>query len=232
MINWCQWGQAAESEVKVLVVEDDPDIRHQLVEFLLSHEFLVESAGDGEEALKIGNEMDFDAVILDPGLPHRDGTSVLRAWRKNGRNFPVIILTGTRRETDDQVELIDAGATVFMEKPVELPKILAWVRNVANMRKANVGKVIRYGALEIDTSTRRVSLEQRSIPLGTTEYSILEYLVVQNGRPVSRETLADHCLGNDRGAEQINVYVGRLRRSLGQRAIQTVKGRGYFIAVD
>lgn len=217
--------------MRLLVVEDEPDIRRQLVQFLISHGFLVEEAADGEAALALGNEHDFDAVILDPGLPKRDGVSVLRTWRKNGRHFPVIVLTGTRRETDDQVELIEAGASVFMEKPVELPKILAWVNATVNTPSApRSGKRLQVGRLVIDTSTRRVTFEDRAVLLGTTEYKILRYLAVKNGEPVSRDELAEHCLGDDRGAEQVNVYIGRLRKGVSQGVIRTQRGKGYFLA--
>ncbi len=213
--------------MKILVVEDEPDNREELVRCLRENGYIVEEAMDGDEAFRLGSEFDYDAVILDPGLPRRNGLSVLRGWRKLGRNFPVIVVTGTYCETEDQLDLIDAGLNVYMDKPVNLPMLLRWLDNL--ITDPGRGTKIRVGKFCLDTRSKILSSDTRNIPLGTTEYNILHFMLAKHPEPVTSQAIADHCLGPDRGVDQVAVYISRLRREVGQGAIKNKRGTGYFI---
>ena len=219
--------------MRVLLVEDDDDLAVQIAEALRGDNFAVDRVDDGREAVTMGLEHAFDAVILDPGLPGMDGFSVLRRWREQGRTMPVIILTASRKEVADMKDAVRAGATNYLTKPVDLELLLDWVRGVANSGGPNVSQpVLEVGPLRMDTLALRVWYDGAPVHLTPTEFRILHYLMVNRQRPVSAAELVGHNFdgASIKTTNEIPVYISRLRDKLGRSAIETVFGRGYRLA--
>jgi len=216
--------------MRVLILEDDPELGAQLAGMLRDENYAVDLSPDGEEGLQLGLEEDFDAVILDPGLPTMDGFSVLRRWRSAGKSMPVIVLTGSRKEIGDMKEGVRAGATNYLTKPVDFELLLDWLRGVVNSGGPNVKPVtIELGPLSIDTQTMRVVLDGKPVKVTPTEYRILHYLAVNAGKPVSAEDMVRHNFDGDvvKTKDEVPVFISRLRGKLGRSAIETVFGFGY-----
>lgn len=220
--------------MRVLILEDDPELAEQIGAMLRDENHAVDIIDDGEEGLAYGLENDYDAVILDPGLPTMDGFSVLRRWRENGRTMPVIVLTGSRKEVTDMKEAVRAGATNYLTKPVDLELLLDWLRGVLNSAGPNVRQpVLEIGPLRIDTQSLRVWMDGGLVKLTPTEYRILHYLAVHAGRPVSADEMVNHNFDGDaiKTANEVPVFISRLRTKLGKQSIETVFGYGYRLAL-
>lgn len=219
--------------MRVLVVEDDADLSAQIAEMLRGDNFAVDLAADGQEALALGLQESFDAVILDPGLPGMDGISVLKRWRAARRSMPVIVLTASRKDVADMKEAVKAGATNYLTKPVDLELLLDWVRGVANSAGPNVRQtVLEAGPLRMDTQAMRVWFDGAPARLTPTEFRILHYLLVHRQRPVSADELVQHNFdgASVKTSNEIPVYISRLRDKLGKATIETVLGYGYRLA--
>ncbi|MCX7222923.1 MAG: response regulator transcription factor [Burkholderiales bacterium] len=214
--------------MRLLVVEDDLALQRQLVEALSANGYAVDIASDGREALYLGQEQEYDAVILDVGLPLMDGISVLRKWRAEQRTMPVLILTA-RDDWHDKVSGIDAGADDYVTKPFHLQELLARVRALIRRASGVADATLRCGKLELDTRTSRVSCENEVISLTSHEFKILSYLMHHLDEVVSRTDLTEHIYAQDfdRGSNTIEVMIGRLRKKLPEGLIQTVRGMGY-----
>jgi two-component system OmpR family response regulator len=216
--------------MRILILEDDKELAGQIASMLREENFAVDVSHDGAEGLEFGLENAYDGVILDPGLPTMDGFSVLRRWREADRPMPVIVLTGSRKEIGDMKEGVRAGATNYLTKPVDLELLLDWVRSVVNSAGPGVKKpVIEHGPLRIDTQALRVWLDGAPVRLSPTEDRSLHYLVVNAGRPVPAEEIAQHNFDGEtiKTANEIPVYISRLRDKIGRRMIETVFGFGY-----
>lgn len=216
--------------MRVLIVEDDPELGGQVAEMLRAENYAVDLCADGEDGLTLGLEEDYDAVILDPGLPTMDGFSVLRRWRAAGKTMPVIVLTGSRKEIADMKEGVRSGATNYLTKPVDFELLLDWLRGVVNSGGPNVRPVsIDLGPLSIDTQTMRVVLDGKPVRLTPTEYRILHYLAVNAGKPVSADDMVRHNFDGNvvKTKDEVPVFIARLRGKLGRQAIETVFGFGY-----
>lgn len=216
--------------MRVLLLEDDPELAEQIAQVLRDENYAVDAIDDGELGLSYGMDTDYDAVILDPGLPTMDGFTVLRRLRDAGKTMPVIVLTGSRKEVSDMKEGVRAGATNYLTKPVDLELLLDWLRGVLNSAGPNVRQpIIEIGALRIDTQSMRVSQEGVPIKLTPTEYRILHYLAVHAGRPVSAEEMVNHNFDGEavKTANEVPVFISRLRTKLGKETIETVYGYGY-----
>ena len=221
--------------MRVLILEDDPELANQVATMLRDEHFAVDVVGDGEEGLEHGIDNDYDAVILDPGLPTMDGFSVLKRWRDAGRDMPVIVLTGSRKEVSDMKEGVRAGATNYLTKPVDLELLLDWVRGVVNSAGPSVKKpVIEVGRLRVDTQALKVWLDGVPVKLTPTEYRILHYLLINNEGPVSAEELVNHNFEGDvvKTANEVPVFISRLRDKLGKKTIETVFGYGYRLSMS
>ncbi len=219
--------------MRVLVLEDDEELAEQIAEMLRDENFAVDVSHDGEDGYELGTENDYDAVILDPGLPTMDGFSVLKRWREKGLSMPVIILTGSRKEIGDMKEGVRAGATNYLTKPVDLELLLDWLRGVVNSGGPSVRKpVLEIGAIRIDTQALKVWHDSKPVKLTPTEYRILHYLAVHNERPVSADELVRHNFDGDvvKTANEVPVFISRLRDKLGKTSIETVFGYGYRLA--
>ena len=214
--------------MRILVVEDDPSLGRQLEDRLTSEGYAVELAIDGEEAQFLGETEPYDAVVLDLGLPKRDGLSVLRAWREEGNAVPVLVLTA-RDHWHDKVQGIDAGADDYLAKPFHLEELLARVRALIRRGKGHASATFACGDVMLDTRSGSVTVSGRPIELTAYEFRVLTYLMHKIGHVVSRTELTEHVYAQDfdRDSNTIEVFVGRLRRKLGRDIIRTVRGLGY-----
>jgi two-component system OmpR family response regulator len=216
--------------MRLLVVEDDPDLNRQLVAALTDAGYAVDSAADGEEGHYLGESEPYDAVVLDLGLPRMDGISVLESWRRKGKSMPVLILTA-RDRWSDKVQGFDAGADDYVAKPFHLEEVLARIRALLRRAAGHATNELSCGPLRLDTRSGRVSVNGNPVRLTSHEYRLLAYLMHHAGRVVSRTELVEHLYDQDfdRDSNTIEVFVGRLRKKLGIDVIQTVRGLGYLL---
>lgn len=217
--------------MRVLVVEDEPLIAERLRRALDDAGWVVELAGDGEEAEFLGATEPYDAIVLDLGLPRLDGLSVLKRWRAKGVATPVLVLTA-RGSWHEKVEGIDAGADDYLGKPFHVEEVLARIRALRRRASGHATPVLRCGAVELDTRTGRVALDGAPVALTALEFRVLDHLMHHAGRVVSRSELIEHVYAQDfdRDSNTLEVIVARLRRKLGRDAIETVRGLGYRLA--
>lgn len=216
--------------MRVLLVEDDPDIAFDVSQALQAAGFLVERAADGETAWFAGDTEDFDAVVLDLGLPKLDGLSVLRKWRVAGRTFPVLILSA-RGAWTEKVDGIEAGADDYLGKPFELGELTARVRALVRRASGHADPILAVGRLTLDTRRMSVAVDGVQHRVSPLEYRMLDYLAHQRGRVVSSGELAEHLHGAEGAsdANAIEALVARLRRKIGADVIQTRRGFGYAL---
>ena len=216
--------------MRLLVVEDDRDLNRQLCLALEQAGYAVDRALDGDEGHFLGETEPYDAVILDMGLPKKDGLSVLKAWRKSGRTMPVLILTA-RDQWSDKVEGFDAGADDYVSKPFHLEEVLARLRALLRRTAGHATDEFICGPLILDARTSRVFVDGQLIKLTSHEYRLLSYLMHHMDRIVSRTELVEHLYDQDfdRDSNTIEVFVGRLRKKLGIDLIETIRGLGYVI---
>ena len=217
--------------MRLLVVEDDRDLNRQIVSALEGAGYAVDRAYDGEEGWFLGDTEPYDAVVLDIGLPKRDGVAVLEAWRKAGRGMPVLILTA-RDRWSDKVQGFDAGADDYVGKPFHMEEVLARLRALLRRSAGHATSELIAGPVRLDARAGRVSVNGVGVKLTSHEYRLLSYLMHHVGRIVSRSEIVEHLYDQDfdRDSNTIEVFVGRLRRKLGVDIIQTVRGLGYLVA--
>ena len=216
--------------MRLLVVEDDRDLNRQLVKAFEHAGYAVDEAFDGEEGEFLGETEPYDAVVLDIGLPGKDGVAVLEAWRKAGRKMPVLVLTA-RDRWSEKVQAFDAGADDYVTKPFHLEEVLARLRALVRRASGHASSDLVCGPVRIDTRTSRVSVNDVTIKLTSLEYRLISYLMHHAGRVVSRTELVEHLYDQDfdRDSNTIEVFVGRLRKKLGVDAIRTIRGLGYVL---
>lgn len=217
--------------MRLLVVEDDPDLNRQLMRALMEAGYVVDTAFDGQQGHFLGDTEPYDAVILDLGLPVMDGVSVLENWRRNGRKMPVLILTA-RDRWSDKVAGFDAGADDYVAKPFHMEEILARLRALMRRSAGHATSELQCGSIILDTKSARVTVDGNAIKLTSLEYRLLAYLMHHKGRVISRTELVEHLYDQefDRDSNTIEVFVGRLRKKLGSKLIQTVRGLGYRLS--
>jgi two-component system OmpR family response regulator len=219
--------------MRVLVAEDDPRLAQMVRDTLEASAFVAEIESDGEAVLVRGETEEFDAVLLDLGLPQLDGLTVMRRWRKAGRNMPILIVTA-RGEWEERVEAIEAGADDYLVKPFRMEELIARLRAVLR-RTSGVSKTrLTFGDFVLDTRLMRVSRGGVPIELTPQEYKLLAYLLHHRGEVVSQLKLTEHIYSQDfeRASNSIEVLVGRLRRRLKGDIIRTRRGFGYYIEED
>ncbi len=217
--------------MRLLVVEDDPDLAEQLVEALRDAGYAVDLTGDGEDAQFLGETEPYDAVVLDLGLPNVDGMTILERWREGGRVMPVLILTA-RDRWSDKVAGFDAGADDYLAKPFQVEELLARLRAVIRRSGGHASPVIICGPVSIDTRASRVTVDGNPVKLTGQEYRLLAYMAHNLGKVMSRTELTEHLYDQDFDLDSntIEVFIGRLRRKLGADVIETVRGLGYRMA--
>ena len=214
--------------MRILLVEDEPTLRAQLREALVSAGYAVDEADNGRDAHFLGETEAFDAVILDLGLPVLDGLTVLKRWRDAGRVVPVLILTA-RDNWSEKVAGIDAGADDYLTKPFHMEELLARLRGLIRRAAGQASPLLRCGDLQLDTRSGRVTLAGQPVTLTSHEFKVLDYLMHRPGAVVSRTELTEHIYAQDfdRDSNTIEVFVGRLRKKLPPDCIETVRGLGY-----
>lgn len=217
--------------MRVLVVEDDPDLNRQLVAALGQAGYAVDKAFDGEEGYFLGETEPYDVVILDLGLPKIDGIRILEQWRRIGRKMPVIILTA-RDRWSDKVAGMDAGADDYVAKPFHMEELLARVRAQVRRSAGHAKSEIECGPLRLDTKTARITCDGQPIKLTSHEYRLLAYLMHHKERVVSRTELVEHLYDQDfdRDSNTIEVFIGRLRKKMPGDLIKTIRGLGYRLS--
>jgi DNA-binding response OmpR family regulator len=216
--------------MRVLLVEDDRMIAQGLATALRQDGHAVDWMGDGRAAAAALHAAQFDVVLLDVGLPERDGLSVLRELRRRGDATPVIILTA-RDELQDRIEGLDAGADDYIVKPFDLEEVAARMRSVQRRAGGRGDPCLRAGGLCLNPATHAVERDGAPVQLSAHEYAVLEALLQRPGAVLSRAQLEDRLYGWGDPIESnaIEVYVHSLRRKLGSEAIRTLRGVGYFV---
>jgi DNA-binding response OmpR family regulator len=213
---------------RILIAEDEPRIASFLEKGLRANGFTTTVTEDGRDALDLADSEDFDLLILDVGLPGRDGFSVLRELRARGRRLPVVILTA-RHSVEDTVAGLEGGADDYVPKPFRFEELLARVR--ARLREEHVAEVtvLRVREASLDLRTRRLTVGARTVELTAREFALAEMFFRHPGQVMSREQLLSHVWGYDYdpGSNVVEVYVRYLRQKLGEAWITTVRGMGY-----
>jgi len=221
--------------MRLLVLEDEPALRELLVQQFRDAGFAVDQAGDGVEGEFAGQEYPIDVAVVDLGLPGRSGLEAIRAWRKAGRSFPVLILTA-RDSWQEKVAGLDAGADDYVTKPFRFEEVLARVQALLRRSGGWSQPLIACGAVELDTRAQEVRVAGAPVELTAFEYRLLEYLMLRAGQVVSKAELTDKLYEQDfeRDSNTIEVFIGRLRRKLDpderHQPIETLRGRGYRVA--
>ena len=217
--------------MRLLVVEDDPDLNRQLVSALQDAGYVVDKAMDGEEGHYLGDTEPYDGVILDLGLPVLDGVSVLEKWRRAGKKMPVLILTA-RDRWSDKVAGFDAGADDYVAKPFHMEEVLARIRALLRRSAGHATSELSCGPLMLDTKSARVTVNGTAVKLTSLEFRLLSYLMHHKGKVVSRTELVEHLYDQDfdRDSNTIEVFVGRLRKKLGADVLHTIRGMGYCVS--
>jgi two-component system OmpR family response regulator len=214
--------------MRVLVVEDDKNLREQLASALADAGYTVDTADNGEDGQFLGETEPYDLAILDLGLPKVDGLSVLKAWRKEGRSMPVLILSA-RDRWSEQVEGLDLGANDYVTKPFHMAELLARVRANVRRQTDHQSSILEVGDLRLNSATGQVTVNGAPVKLTAYQYKVLDYLMHHAGRIVSRSELTEKIYSQDheRDSNTIEVFIGILRRKIGAARIITEKGLGY-----
>jgi two-component system response regulator QseB len=216
---------------RILIAEDEPRLASFLEKGLRSNGFVTSVADDGAKASLMARDDEFDLMVLDLGLPGKDGTEVLRELRASGQRMPVIILTA-RDDVSDKVGGLEGGADDYVTKPFRFEELLARVRARLRDERTVERTVLKAGSVVLDLRTRRASTDGRTVDLTAREFTMLEVLIRHAGQVLSREQLLSHVWGYDYdpGSNVVDVYIGYLRRKLGSNSIETVRGMGYRLA--
>lgn len=214
--------------MRVLVVEDDKNLREQLSTALGDAGYSVDTADNGEDGQFMGETEPYDLAILDLGLPKVDGLTVLKAWRKEGRSMPVLILSA-RDRWSEKVEGLDLGANDYVTKPFHMGELLARVRANVRRQTEHQSSVLEVGDLRLNSATGQVTVNGVPVKLTAYQYKVLDYLMHHAGRIVSRSELTEKIYSQDheRDSNTIEVFIGILRRKIGSNRIITEKGLGY-----
>jgi DNA-binding response OmpR family regulator len=212
---------------RILIVEDDPLIGAFVQKGLRRSGYATEIAHDGITARRLGMSDDFDLVVMDLGLPERDGLRVIQEIRAAGRTVPILVLTGLPER--DVVTCLESGADDYMRKPFQFDELLARVRTRLRHVGSTNSVALTVAGVHLDLRTRRVSIGSRTVELTGREFSLLETFLRHPDQVLSREQLLSQVWGFsfDPGTNVVNVYINALRKKLGADVIQTVRGAGY-----
>ena len=216
--------------MRILIVEDEPTLGRQLKNTLEGAGYAVDLAIDGEDGHYLGSTENYDAVILDLGLPEVDGLTVLDRWRKEGKTMPVLVLTA-RSGWSDKVAGLDAGADDYLAKPFQTQELIARLRALIRRASGNASSELIAGDVRLDTRSGRVTLAGEPVKMTAQEYKLLSYLLHHKGKVVSRTELIEHIYDQDfdRDSNTIEVFVTRIRKKLGADVISTIRGLGYSL---
>lgn len=214
--------------MKVLLVEDDGPLAEQIARALRDENFVVDIAADGVDGQHMGETEAYDAAVLDLGLPKIPGATVLRAWRKAGRQLPVLILTA-RAGWTDKVDGFKAGADDYLTKPFRIEELIMRLRALVRRSTGHATPRIVCGAVSFDAQTGVFELDGLPLKLTALEWRVLECLILRKEVVIERGDLTEKVYQGDVGTDSnsLEVIVARLRRKIGRDAIETVRGRGY-----
>jgi two-component system OmpR family response regulator len=215
--------------MRVLIVEDEPDLLSSLARALREEGYAVDTAEDGEEGLFSAESNEYDAIMLDVMLPGLNGWEVLGRLRKT-KKTPVLMLTA-RDQSRDRVRGLDTGADDYVVKPFDLDELLARLRALIRRTSGQTASTLQIGKVTIDTAARTVRLENEPVTLTAREYGLLEYLALHRGEVVTRTALYEHLFDENEStlSNLLDVHVSNLRKKLGHEFITTRRGHGYCI---
>ncbi len=216
--------------MRILVIEDDPQLVRSLAATLREENYAVDTAADGEDGLDKAQNESYDAIVLDVMMPRLNGWEVLARLRPSNKT-PVLMLTA-RDALRDRVKGLDSGADDYLSKPFDIEELLARLRALIRRAAGQPHPVLEFGPLSVDTASKRVLLAGEEVPLTAREYALLEYLALHRGQVVSRTTLYEHLFDEDDStlSNLLDVHVSNLRKKLGGEVITTRRGHGYSIA--
>lgn len=223
--------------MRLLIVEDEAGLREHLQQGFKKEGFAVDCSVDGRDGLFMAREHDYDAAIIDLGLPELDGIELIKQARAAGRGFPILILTA-RGHWQDKVTGLEAGADDYLAKPFVFAELLARVKALVRRSVGMASPSLTIGIYELDTASKTLSVDGQSVELTSYEYNTLEYLMLHRDKVVSKAELTDHLYEQDfdRDSNVIEVFIRRLRKKLdpeGERnPILTQRGLGYRFNVD
>ena len=218
--------------MRVLVIEDETALQDDITQQLRQQGYAVDAASDGREGLYLGQEYPIDVAIVDLGLPKISGIDVIRSWRSEGKQFPILILTA-RGRWQDKVDGLEAGADDYLVKPFHMEELMARLRALVRRASGWTQSTLQCGPIALDTASQTVSLHEQPVELTAFEYKLLEYLMLHAGEVVSKTELSEHLYEEelDRDSNVLEVLLGRLRRKLDPdrslNPIETLRGRGY-----
>jgi DNA-binding response OmpR family regulator len=217
-----------EAPIRILLVEDDDDIAGRLVSGLRPDGFVVDRARCGEEGVAMALGERFDAAILDLGLPKVHGMAVLRKWRTEKCNMPVLILSAQGTWTE-KVEGLNAGADDYITKPFHIPEVVARLRALVRRKSGAANATLTHNDISLDTVAGKATAAGAPVELTASELRMLSYFMHRPGRIISQGELTENLYAFNETAESntIEVYISRLRRKLGRDVITTVRGLGY-----
>lgn len=219
--------------MRVLIIEDDRTLSAQLKQGLERERFTVDAAATGEDGAYLGAEEFYDAIVLDLGLPDRDGLDILKQWRAADRKTPVLILTA-RGDWHAKVVGLNSGADDYLAKPFEIAEVAARLRALIRRAHGQASPILRCGCLELDLAAAEARRDGKTVRLTAQEFKTLACLMRHAGSIVSQAELTEALYAQDfdRDSNTIEVFVGRLRRKLGADAIETVRGLGYRLGLQ
>jgi two-component system OmpR family response regulator len=215
--------------MRVLIIEDEPDLRSVVSQSLTECGYSVDGAADGEEGLFKAQGTDYDAVILDLMLPRLDGREVLARLRET-KSTPVLVLTA-RDALADKVTGLNLGADDYLTKPFDLDELVARLGALIRRSSHHPSPLIRVGDIELDMAARTVTKQGQPVDLAVKEYAIFELLALHRGQLVTRSMIYEHVYGDDDDtlSNVVDVYICNLRKKLGDKVIHTRRGEGYII---
>ncbi len=220
--------------MRILVVEDQEDLNEIIVRKLKSEGYAVDTCLDGKEALSYIELTEYDGIVLDIMLPGITGLGILKKMRSSGDHTPVLLLTALG-SVEDRVAGLDAGADDYLVKPFDFDELLARIRAMTRRKGSQSSNLISHRGVELDMASHTVTREGKEISLTAKEYNILEYMLQNIGRVLSRDKLSAHVWNYDYdgGSNVIDVYMHHLRKKIDtgyeEKLITTVKGAGYII---
>ncbi|MEX0941581.1 MAG: response regulator transcription factor [Pseudomonadales bacterium] len=221
---------------RLLLIEDEDRLREQLLDILLRHGYKVDACSDGAEGTHVAGKYDYDIAVIDLGLPKVSGMEIIEKVRKEGKDYPIIILTA-RGDWKDKVDGLAAGADDYLVKPFHVQELLARLEALTRRASGKFRPTIEAGPVHMDTKSKRVEVHGEPIDLTAYEFKLLEYIMLRSGAVISKTELTEHLYDQDfdRDSNVIEVFVGRLRRKLDPdnslKPIETVRGQGYRFTI-
>ncbi len=223
--------------MRLLLVEDETQLRENLDKFLKKCDYSVDSASDGREGLFLGSEHPYDIAIIDIGLPELNGIELIKKLREQDITFPILILTA-RGNWQDKVEGLEAGADDYLVKPFHNEELRARLNALARRSKGHASPELRYDPLTINTASKVVSIDGKALTLTQYEYNTIEYLALNYERVISKTELTEHLYDQDFDLDSnvIEVLIGRLRKKIDPegtlKPIATLRGQGYKLSLQ